>query len=151
MNEDEIDYVLGRCDATAHIFIGTFPIDRLPTKPKLPYAIVVNYDEARNKGSHWVCIYADDNETHFHDSFGLPPLRHQIVDFISPDNYTCSIKQLQYKRSRSCGHHVISYIVNRARGVSSESYLNYFGDDKRHNDVIVRRFVQKLTRDAAGK
>lgn len=144
MNEAEIDEILLGHPLVRSLYLGSFPIDRLPCKPPRPYALVINYDEARKEGSHWVCLYANHQGIHFHDSYGLPPLKYQIPAFLDPEPYTCTLKALQHKRSHACGHHVITYIVKRAEGVSTKDYLDCFGASKRDNDYAVRSFVKRL-------
>ena len=145
METDEINRILGRHPDTRSSFVGTFAIDRLPSKrPKLPYSMVINYDESTKPGSHWVAIYADRNSTHFHDSLGLTPLKIQIPMFLDPVKYTASVKPIQHPRSTTCGHHAIAFIVNRARGLTPSEFLEKFGADKRENDSLVRQFVKKL-------
>lgn len=145
METHEIDRILGTHPDTRKSFVGTFAIDRLPAKrPKLPYSMVINYDESTKPGSHWVALYADRKSTHFHDSLGLTPLKIEIPMFLDPVNYTASVKPLQHHRSTTCGHHAIAFIVNRARGMSASEFLGRFGADKRENDRLVRQFVKRL-------
>lgn len=145
METGEIDRILTTHPATQTSFVGTFAIDRLPTKrPKLPYSMVINYDEASAPGSHWVAIYADRKSTHFHDSLGLTPMKIEIPAFLDPVEYTASVKSIQHPRSTTCGHHAIAFIVSRAQGMTAREFLARFGEDKRSNDMMVRRFVEDL-------
>lgn len=147
MNTDEINRILYHHPATKNIFKGTYPANKLPNKPKKPFGIVINYDDANLPGSHWVCIHAEEDDVHFHDSFGLPPFRLEIPMFLDPDNYTMTLQQLQNKRSTVCGHHVISFLIHRATGLSTESFLSHFGDDTRHNDKIVFDYVSEIKKE----
>lgn len=145
MNELEISAILLQHPEAGKAYLGSYAIDELPPKPRRPYALVINYDEAGKVGSHWVCIYADSQGFHFHDSYGLPPLKIQIPAFIDPEPYTCSLKALQHPRSYACGQHTIAYIIKRACGMSTEEYLSLFGASKRENDHYVRAFVKSFS------
>lgn len=144
MNGQEIDEILYSYHSTKRYYLGNFPIDRLPRRPKAPYSIVINYDQVQEPGSHWCCIYADQYETHFHDSLGITPFRVEIVSFLDPENYTSTIKPLQHERSQACGPHVIAYIVKRSDGMSTLRYLEHFGSNRKENDNIVIDFVRVL-------
>jgi hypothetical protein len=40
-------------------------------KKKLPIYAVVNYKSDKFEGTHWVCLYKDDNSSYYFDSYGL--------------------------------------------------------------------------------
>ena len=51
-------------------FKGVFPADLIPRLNDLsPYAIL-NLDNSKQPGSHWVAIAKHDNDTYLYDSFG---------------------------------------------------------------------------------
>lgn len=64
-------------------FAGVYPRDLIPHQLR-PYekAIVVNTDPHDRPGMHWVCLYLNTPIEYF-DSYGLPPLHHEIRDFIA--------------------------------------------------------------------
>ena len=144
MNTSEINDILYNHPDTQSLYLGTYPVDQLPEKPTSgKFAITINYDESSLPGSHWVSIYRDD-DTHFHDSLGFGPLKPQIIEFLEPDEFSVTGKQLQSKTSDVCGDHAIAFLIKRAQGFSTEEYLDNFGDDKKVNDTIVRAFVKSL-------
>ena len=144
MNSDEINSILFRLPSTRRVFLGTYPIDKLPKKPDGPFALVINYDPHDEPGSHWVALYSDGKNAHFHDSYGLPPLRLRIAMFLDPMEYSATATRVQSKRSRACGYHAVAFIIKRAEGMSVKTFLNKFGKDYRANDVLVRRFVHQV-------
>ena len=57
-------------------FKGVFAVDRCPKPEKLPrtFSLVVNLSEAHLPGSHFVAVYADEDDyLWYFDSFAFPP------------------------------------------------------------------------------
>ena len=51
-------------------FNGVYSRDNLPNKIKKgPY--VINLDEYKNTGTHWVSLFVKDNQVIYFDSFGV--------------------------------------------------------------------------------
>lgn len=65
-------------------FAGVYPRDLIPHQLR-PYekGIVVNTDPHDRPGMHWVCLYSNTPIIEYFDSYGLPPLHHEIRDFIA--------------------------------------------------------------------
>lgn len=77
-------------------FAGVYPRDLIPHQLR-PYekAIVVNTDPHDRPGMHWVCLYLNTPIIEYFDSYGLPPLHHEIRDFIARH-----AQQWDYNRNR---------------------------------------------------
>ena len=123
---------------TFKCFKGVFPCDELPYEENLPLNIIINTDPSYKPGQHWVCVSIQENGNGFYfDSFGLPPLKTEIIDFL---NYKC-IKRwgrnkvaLQNVLSKTCGHYCVLWIIFRCQGLTNETFISQFKDDTLEND-----------------
>lgn len=143
MNTEQINDILFNHRDTRDIFAGTFAIDLLPSTLSKPYAVVMNLDKNSDPGSHWTCIFADHDGTHYHDSFGILPLKKEIYRLLGEDDYTYTSVQLQSIRSYACGQHCVAYLLKKGQRVDTLEYLEAFGLNKRENDRLVTDYVRK--------
>ena len=58
-------------------FIGVFSRDNLPKKIK-DGAYVINLDEYRDIGTHWIALFCKKNEIIYFDSFGVEHIPKKI-------------------------------------------------------------------------
>jgi hypothetical protein len=92
-------------------FRGVFMRDALPNKVNLNETGIVNLDESKNLGSHWVAYYynKDKNLKFYFDSFGdlSPPQELKLY-------LGCSIKyntnRYQNFKQQICGHLCILWL-----------------------------------------
>ena len=63
-------------------FNGVSSRDNLPDKIK-DGAYVINLDEYYDIGTHWVALYASNNDVTYFDSFGVAYISKEIKKFIS--------------------------------------------------------------------
>ena len=52
-------------------FNGVYSRDNLPKTIKNETACIVNLDNYRNTGTHWIALYVKDSEITYFDSFGV--------------------------------------------------------------------------------
>lgn len=143
MNTHEIASGLSDVDS----FIGAFPSNHIPQVLDRPAAYVINTAPAPDEygGDHWVAIILKDNSHgEYFDSFGMPPIEHNIAFFITrmcPNGYKFSNKMIQSRSSAMCGLYCIDYIRQRlVQGVSFKTYLSSFNTDyKANDDSVVNR------------
>ena len=62
-------------------FSGVFGRDNLPI-PIKSGAYVINLDEYRNIGTHWVALYVNNKTITYFDSFGVEHIPREIMKFI---------------------------------------------------------------------
>jgi len=140
MNGLDIERVLRRhCHPE---FLGIFARDNLPVIRRRPVLLVVNTDNSKKSGSHWVAMFIDSNNGEFFDSLGQQPL----VDFASFMNRYCSHwtysdMQIQSISSYFCGHYVIYFCIQRKRGIDMQKILRIFTNDTGFNDMVIHRIV----------
>ena len=141
MNAEEIENALKR--KCVKDFDGVFSVDTLSAKPRL---LVVNTDPALNPVRHWVCMYVDNGRGEYFDSFGQPPTAN-FERYLNRhwSSWTFNNKQLQSVISRFCGNYYIYYCILKSRGVDMPKIVNSFTDDTPLNDVLVHRFLCRVT------
>ena len=61
-------------------FNGVYSINNLPKIKNGAY--VINLDEYKNVGTHWIALYQNNNEVIYFDSFGLEYVPKEIKIFI---------------------------------------------------------------------
>ena len=118
-------------------FKGVFPCDELPYHQNLPLNIIVNTDPSYKPGTHWICISIKKNgEGFYFDSFGLPPLKKEIVDFLVTKCKRWRFNQvsLQNITSKTCGHYCVLFIIFKCQNLTNENFISQFKDDTIEND-----------------
>ncbi|OOZ15200.1 hypothetical protein BOW28_11745 [Solemya velum gill symbiont] len=125
------------------------PADRLPghvtDKPKF---YVVNTDESRRAGDHWVLFYFPKKKpAEFFDAMGNPPHHYhrRFVNVLMANSGDYSYNRKRLQNGGTCGQFCIYYALNRRRGLDASDILDTF--DRRnlaYNDSIVLNFVNTL-------
>ena len=80
-----------------------FNSDNLPDKIK-DGAYVVNLDEYSDAGTHWVALYALNNNATYFNSFGVEHVPKEIKKFIKRSSITTNILRIQAYDSIMCGY-----------------------------------------------
>ena len=126
-----------------------FSTDNLPNIVKNG-AYVVNLDEYRDIGTHWVALYANTGKpsskernnksvTYF-DSFGVEHIPKEIIKFIHPaaDNkkIITNIFRIQAYDSIMWGYFCIGFINFMFNGNSLTDYTNLFSPDDLKKTMI---------------
>lgn len=145
MNSLELHRILSRDPYTARYFIGVFPSDKIPVIHLTPAALVVNNQDSRHRGEHWLALWVIDNQTiEFFDSMGLTPSAYgrDISAFVNqyPVVHWNKIR-LQSFTSNVCGAYCVYYIVNRSKGFSLNIVIRNLAG--RRNDFRMFQFVKK--------
>ena len=126
-------------------FLGAFPCNRIPkTKLRPPYGIILNTDRDDQPGSHWTSVFVSaDGHGEYFDSFAFPPLKQEIVDFLTLQDTCFCISQvvIQHPSSVACGHFAIGFILARLKGISFENYLTKFeSNNLLENDQLILKW-----------
>lgn len=86
-------------------FRGVFMINELPDLPWLNETGIVNLDNTRGPGTHWVCYKKLGNLVYYFDSFGnLPPPRELQNYFRSAKKVFYNFERQQPEDTSICGH-----------------------------------------------
>ena len=120
-------------------FNGVYSRDNLPDKIK-DGTYVINFDEYSNIGTHWVALYAsNNNDVTYFDSFGVEHIPKEIKKFISNKNIKTNIFRIQIYNSIMCGYFCIGFISFVLAGKTLTDFTSFFspyGFDKNDNIIL---------------
>ena len=115
-------------------FNGIYSRNNLPNKLKKG-ADVINLDEYKNTGTHWVSLFVKANKVISFDSFGIEHIPKEINKFIGSNNIESNIFRIQAYDSIMCGYFCIEFINYMLKGKKLLDYTNLFSpNDFKKND-----------------
>ena len=124
-------------------FNGVYSRNNLPKTIK-KRAYVINLDEYKNTGTHWIALFVKTNEAIYFDSFGIEHIPKEINKFIGNKNIISNIFRLQTYESIMCGYFCIEVINYMFKGKTLLDYTNLFSpNDFQENDQIIKRILKK--------
>ena len=97
-------------------FKGVFMRDELNGKSSRNECLILNLDDGSGIGTHWTCLYINNNLRYYFDSFGLPPPL-EILNYCS--NYVdikYSTHRIQTINEVICGHYSIYVLYKLFHG-----------------------------------
>ena len=107
-------------------FNGVFSRDNLPNNNIKNGAYVINLDEYRDIGTHWVALYVNNKTRIYFDSFGVEHIPKEIMKFIGNKKIIANIYRIQAYDSIMCGYFRIGFINFMLIGNSITDYTNLF-------------------------
>ena len=103
-------------------------------------AYVINLDEYKNTGTHWVALFVKPKYTVYFDSFDIEHIPNEINKFIGNKNIKSNIFRLQAYDSIMYGYHCIEFINYMFKRKTLLKYTNLFSpNDFKKNDEIIKR------------
>ena len=87
---------------------------------------VINFDECKSKGTHWIALYVNANNIVYFDSFGVEYIPKEIKKFIGNKNIITNIYRIQAYESIVCGYFHIGFIDFMLKGRNLPDYTNLF-------------------------
>ena len=131
-------------------FNSVYSRDNLPNKIKNG-VYVINLDEYSDIGTHWIALYAKNNNILYFDRFGVEHIPKEIKAFINHPsssafqnrNIRTNIFRIQAYHSIMCGYFCIGFINFMFKGKSLTEYTNLFSpnDFKKNDDTILNYFM----------
>ena len=106
-------------------FNGVFSRDNLPNSIKNG-VYVVNLDQYRDIGTHWVALYVNNKTITYFYSFGVEYIPKEIIKFIARKNIITNIYRIQAYDSMMCGYFCIGFINFMFNGNSLTDYTSLF-------------------------
>ena len=105
-------------------------------------AYVINLDEYRNIGTHWMALYVNNKTITYFDSFGVEHIPKEIMKFIDNRNIITNIYRIQAYDSIMCSYFCIAFINFMFNGNSLTDYTSLFSsnDFKKNEDIILKYF-----------
>ena len=99
-------------------------------------AYVINLDEYRDIGTHWIALYVNNKAvTHF-NSFGVEHIPKEIIKFIGNKNILTNIYRIQAYDLIMCGYFSIGFINFMFNGNSLTDYTNLFSPNNFKKTMI---------------
>ena len=83
-----------------HKFNGIYSRNNLPKINDGAY--VINLDEYKSIGAHWIALYVNDDNVTYFDSFGVEHIPKEIKKFIGNKNIMTNIYRIQTYDSIMC-------------------------------------------------
>ena len=90
--------------------------NNLPTRKDGAY--VINLDEYKSIGAHWIPLYVNVNNILYFDSFRVEHIPREIEKFIGNKNIITNIYRIQAYDSVMCGYFCIGFIDFMLKGKS---------------------------------
>ena len=122
-------------------FNGVYSRDNLPKTTKNG-TYVINLDEYTDVGTHWIALYAKNNEVIYFDSFGVEHVSKEIKRFIGHKDIKTNIFRIQAYNSIMCGYFCIGFIdfmfANKTLTGSTSLFPPY--DFEKNHKIILDYF-----------
>ena len=103
---------------------------------------MMNFDEYKLIGTHWIALYFNDNNVTYFDSFGAEHIPKEIRKIIGK-NIITNIYRVQAYDSIMWGYFCIGFIdfVLKGKHLLEYSYL-FSPNDYEKNDKIILKYFQ---------
>ena len=131
-------------------FNGVYSKDNLPNEIR-DGAYVIHLDEYSDIATHWVALYAKNNDITYFDSFGVEHIPKEIKTFSNRSSSSASqnkniktnIFRIEANDSIMCGYFCIGFINFMFKGKTLTEYTNLFSPNnfKRNDDTILNYFM----------
>ena len=105
-------------------------------------AYIINLDEYKSIGIHWVAFFVKNNNVTYFDNFGVEHIPKEIKEFIRNKNIT-NIYRVQAYNLIMWEYICIGFINFVLRGKSFLDYRNWFSPNEyEKNDKIIQKYFQ---------
>ena len=119
-------------------FHGLYSRNNLPKIKDGAY--VINVDECKSIGNHWIALYVNGNNIIYFDSFGV---EHEIKKSMRNKNVMTNIYRIQAHDSIMCGYFCIGFIDFMLKSKCLLDYTNLFSpNDYDKNDKIILKYFR---------
>lgn len=129
-------------------YVGCFPSNfnkYLPNKMPNPCGFIMNLDNDKKKGSHWVAVYIDKNSSiEYYDSFAKEPTKdfmkrlNKLISKLKPHTYLKmkinKIKE-QNLKSNNCGFFACKFLIDRFNNKPFKECSGYDNSIKGEKDI----------------
>ena len=128
--------------------IGVYASDLVPKVWQKPVAFIVNTDDSKRPGSHWLAIYVNKKGEGFcFDSLAFKPNIANIADVLRRNCKTVKFndRQVQSDFSNVCSQMSLMFLYYMTHEIGAESFFELFSKKNLlANDKIAREFVEAL-------
>ena len=132
------------------IFNGVYSRDNLPERNSVEIkdgGDIIILDKYSDVGTHWVALYAVNNNVTYFDSFGVEHIPKEIKAFIEPSlSMTTNIFRIQANDSIMCGYFCIGFIDFMLSGKTLTEFTNPFSPNnfQKNDDIILNYFTNNV-------
>ena len=105
-------------------------------------AYIINLDEFKSIGTHWIVLYVNGNNATYFDSFGVEHIPKEIEIFIRKKNIIKTICRIQGYDSIMCEHFRIGFIdfMLKAKSLLDNAIL-FSANKYEKNDKIIPKNI----------
>ena len=111
--------------------------------------VIVNFDDIKGPGTHWIALGMFEDTIEFFDPLGCdflnwPNLPIGLLKFLFQNSFQKTIvriERLQSSSSSVCGLYCIFYIIHRAC-FPLQTIINYFNGSRKENDKKLVRYFR---------
>ena len=109
---------------------------------------MINLDDKKCKGTHWVSLFIDRNTAIYFDSFEIEFIPQEVLNKIRDKSITHNIFRIKDNESIICGFYFIAFIEYMLAGKTLLDYANLFSpnDYKKNIKIICKYFKDKYDR-----
>ena len=125
-------------------FNGVYSRDNLPKIKDGAY--VINLDEYSDIGTHWIALYALNNNVTYFDSFGVEHIPKEIKIFIDKSIVLTNIFRIQAYDSVMCGYFCTGFIDFMLEGKTLTDFTNLCSPNnfKKNDDINLQYFMTNV-------
>ena len=141
---------IGR-EILGNIFLGTFPCDLHPkTKNRKKFCLVFNLSKHDSKGSHFIAIFADENNLLYFDPLGHKCENTDILKFMrkvkSKRRLRTKFRKIQDCNSIFCGFFCIAFLLSRHKNESLRHFFKNFSSREliKNDDLVIKYISNKI-------
>jgi hypothetical protein len=125
-------------------FGGVYSRDTIPKTIK-PKFYIVNLDDARGEGTHWVCVYnCHHNVCYYFDSFGVDPCN-ELIRFMrqSKKIILMSTYRIQDIGSIMCGYYCIYVCDQLLNNIAFHDILLQFDPNNyvKNDNIVMKKLI----------
>ena len=118
------------------IFNGVFARNNLPRIKD--WAYLINLDDKKCKGTHWVSLFIDRNTVVYFAYFQIEHIPQEVFSKIRDKSITRNIFRIQDNEAITCGFYCITFIEYILTGRNLLEYTNLFSpNDHKKNDKVI--------------
>ena len=109
-------------------------------------AYVINLNEYSDIRTHWIPLYALNNNDTDIDSFEVEHIPNEIKKFIDKYTVVANIFRIQAYDSVMCGYFCTGFIDFMLKGNSVTDFTNLFSSNNfvKNDDIILNYFINDL-------
>ena len=131
-------------------FNGVYSRDNLPERNSFEIkdgAYIIILDEYSDIGTHWVALYAVNNNVTYFNSFGVEHIPKEIKAFIEPSlSITTNVFRIQANDSIMWGYFCIGFTDFMLSGKTLTEFTNPFLPNNfiKNDDIILNYFTNNV-------